>query len=129
MALVELGRTVQGDTAPDRRDGAAQRGGAPEVAVGRLQVFKTLGVGPDHEVGVGPHAGHVVQTADHHTTILLLLEESRGLVDHGGPGVLVVTQHTGFGGEGREHHVANGGVELVVVQFRHGLHGATGGPA
>ena len=92
MALVEFGRAVQTHAAPHRRARPPQSGGAPEVAVGGLQCLDPFGVHPDHEVGVGPHPGHVVDPADHHAVVLLLLEEHRGLVADGRTGLLVVTQ-------------------------------------
>src|SRR3712207_7861425 len=46
---------------PHRRAGPAQRGGPAEIRIGRLQRLHRLGVGPEHEVGVGPHSGDVVE--------------------------------------------------------------------
>ena len=47
-----------------------------------LQGFQALGVGPDHEIGVGPHARDVVDSADHRAVVLDAAEEGRGLVGH-----------------------------------------------
>ena len=55
-------RAVQRGLAPDRGEPAAERGPAQPV-VGELQLLDVLGVPPDHHVGVGPQAGHVVHAA------------------------------------------------------------------
>ena len=93
--------------------------------VGRLQRLDAFGVRPDHEIGVGPQARHVVETAHHDAALLLLLEEGRGVVDDGLP-PLRRAKCAGPHREHREHQVANGGVERVVVQSGHENYRATG---
>ena len=97
--LLNSAGPVQRDVAPHRRAHPPQCGGAPELGVGGLQILDPLGVRPEHEVGVGAHARHVVDPADHDTPVLLLLEEGRGLVDHLGavfgklPGLTAKTEN------------------------------------
>ena len=55
--------------------GPAQRRGAPEIGVGGLQRLDVFGVGPDHEVGVGPQARDVVQAAHHDAALLCCLKK------------------------------------------------------
>ena len=122
MALVELRGPVQGDSAPYRRGGPAERRGAAEVGIGGLQHLHPLGVRPDHEVGIGAQSRDVIEAADHNAVVLLLLEERRGLVHDGRP---VVAQRAGSHREHREHQVAKRRVECVVIQASHGFYRAT----
>ena len=57
----------------------------------------------------------------------MLFEKGRGLVGDRGAGLLVVAQRSRLRGKRGEHDVADGGVERVVVQSRHGPYGATPG--
>ena len=102
--------------------GPAQRGGPAEIRIGRLQRLDRLGVGPDHEVGVGPQARDVVEAADHDAAFLLLLEKRRGLVDDGRA---VVTERARPHREHREHQVPDGRVESVVIELGHVFYRAT----
>ncbi|CKT83831.1 Uncharacterised protein [Mycobacterium tuberculosis] len=92
MTFVELRRPVQAHTAPHRRACPPQRGGAPEVGVGGLQGLDTFGVGPDHEIGVGPQARDVVEAAHHNPALFLLFEKRGRVVDDR---VTLVTERTG----------------------------------
>ena len=122
VALVEFGRPVQRDAAPHRRRRAAQRRGPAEVLVGGLQRFDAFGVRPDHEVGVGPQSGDVVETAHHDAVFFALLEEGGGFVDDG---LAVFAELPGADREHREHQVSHGGVQSVVVQAGHDDYRAT----
>src|SRR6185437_6534829 len=82
-----------------------------------------FGVRPDHEVGVGPQARNVVQTADHDPLLLALLEEGRRLVDDVVP---LLTQLPGADREHREHQVSDGRVQSVIVQASHKTYRAMG---
>jgi hypothetical protein len=122
MTLVELGRPMQRHTAPHRRTGPSQRGGAPEIGVSRLQRLDALGVRPDHEIGIGPQPRDVVEAAHHDAAFFLLLEKRGCVIDYG---VALLAELAGPHRKHREHQVAKRRVQGVIVEFGHETYRAT----
>ena len=105
---------MQGGLTPHRGRRAPQRG-APQTAVGGLELLDLLGVPPDQIVGVGPQAGDVVDApygdarARQGVQVLGRLGGRR----------LPVGQRSRLGAEHRPHGVEDLVVELGVVQACH----------
>ena len=74
VALVELGRTVQRHLRPHRAQMPSEAR-ATQPVVGLLQVVAGRRVRPHHDVGVGAHAGKVVEAPDDHVLLLELADQ------------------------------------------------------
>ena len=107
--LLNSAGPVQRHLRPDRREAATERR-TPERVVGALELLGGLGVPPDHDVGVGAQAGHVVRPAHHHVVGGELLEQRLDLLGLGGA---VGVAEQVLEAEHRPHRVADGLVQLA----------------
>jgi hypothetical protein len=109
---VELRGPVQADDGPHRLQVRAE-GARAQALVGALDLLDGLGVPPDHEVGVGAQAAHVVPAA--HDEVVVRGDGGERVLD-GGAARRVVGRQRGGGREDRPHRVADGRVEGLVVR-------------
>jgi hypothetical protein len=78
MSFVKLRRAVHAVADPEHLSRLPEDGGATEIRESLLDILEVLGVPPDHEVGVSPHTGGVVDASHLHSSLLSEFRKERG---------------------------------------------------